>query len=68
VPLPFRLAYDPARIIDSHTYQVRASLYLEDRLLFTTDTAHRVITAGSPSDLMILMVQVAARDAEQHPG
>lgn len=64
VPLPFRLEYDPARIVESHRYNVRASLHLDDRLLFTTDTAHPVITGGAPTDVMVVMIQVPARDPE----
>lgn len=64
VPLPFRLEYDPATIVESHRYTVRASLRLADRLLFTTDTAHPVITGGAPTDVTIMMVPVPARDTE----
>lgn len=64
VPLPFRLEFDSARIVESHRYCVRASLHLADRLLFTTDTAHPVITGDAPTDVMIVMIQVPARDTE----
>jgi putative lipoprotein len=60
VPLPFVLEYDPARIVASHAYSIQASLRLDDRLLFTTDTAHPVITAGAPTDVTIMLVQAAA--------
>jgi len=56
VPLPFRLEYDPARINPSHRYSVRASIAVEGRLLFTTDTAHPVITGGAPMDVTIVLV------------
>jgi putative lipoprotein len=62
VPLPFRLEYDVARIEASHRYSVRASLSGEGRLLFTTDTAHPVITGGAPTDVTIMLVPVTEGD------
>ena len=62
VPLPFRLEYDPARIDASHRYGVRASLSDKGRLLFTTDTAHLVITGSAPRDVTIMLVPAAETD------
>ena len=48
-PLAFELRYDPARIEARHTYSVRARITdASGKLLFTTTTANRVITADSP--------------------
>jgi uncharacterized lipoprotein YbaY len=46
-PIAFTIAYDPARILADHRYVVRARILLDDKLLFTTDTATPVITRSS---------------------
>jgi heat shock protein HslJ len=43
-----------------HRYVVRARILVEDRLLFTTDTAIPVITRGSPTSVSIMLSRVAA--------
>lgn len=57
-PYHFKIAYDSAKIDQSHTYTVRASIMVGERLMFTSDTAHRVLTggAGSHADIMMKMV------------
>lgn len=62
VPLSFELPYDPSKIQPSHRYNVRVSLRSEGRLLFTTADAHLVITAGEPTDVTIMLVQVSGND------
>ncbi len=58
-PYQFELAYDPATIIPSRRYAVRARVTLAGRLLFTTDQVHPVITQGSPTTVELLMKRVA---------
>lgn len=58
-PYAFELAYDPAQIIPSRTYAVRARVTLAGRLLFTSDQVHPVITRGSPTTVDIVMKRVA---------
>jgi uncharacterized lipoprotein YbaY len=48
-PISFTLAYDPGKILPDHRYVVRARILLDDKLLFTSDTAAPVITRGSPT-------------------
>ncbi len=60
VPISFEVIYDPARIDERHTYAVRAVISREERMLFTTDTAYHVITQGSPNEVDLLLVKVAA--------
>jgi uncharacterized lipoprotein YbaY len=61
VPIPYEVSYDPAEIVDNHTYAVRARI--EDsngNLLFTSDTVTPVITNDNPTeDVEILTVPVA---------
>jgi putative lipoprotein len=64
VPIPFRLEYDPAAIDASRRYSVRASLSTGEKLLFTTATAHPVITAGAPTDVTIMLVPVTEGDTD----
>jgi copper homeostasis protein (lipoprotein) len=58
-PYRFELAYDPAAIIPSRRYAVRARVTLEGRLLFTTDQAYGVITQGHPTSVELLLKRVA---------
>jgi putative lipoprotein len=52
-PFRFSISYDPAKIIESHTYSVRATLTVDGRLMFTSTTSHPVITKGNPSNVSI---------------
>jgi putative lipoprotein len=58
VPLPFELAYDPAKIDTSHTYAVRATIRGGGRLMFATDAAFPVITRGRPTNVSLMLAQV----------
>jgi uncharacterized lipoprotein YbaY len=64
VPVSYAIGYDPAEIIDTHTYAVRATISAGDDLLWTTDTAYPVITRGNPTTADLLLVQVPERVAE----
>jgi uncharacterized lipoprotein YbaY/uncharacterized lipoprotein NlpE involved in copper resistance len=58
-PYEFVLAYDPARIVPSRRYAVRARISLAGRLLYTSDQAYPVITNGHPAKVEILLKRVA---------
>src|SRR5499426_3389053 len=51
VPLPFELRYDPTKIQPARWYALRAAIRGGGRLLFTTDSVHRVITNGNPTQV-----------------
>ncbi len=59
LPLAFRLEYDPAAIDERFEYTLSASIELGDRLIYTNDTVHTVLTGGSPaeSDVTVVAVQ-----------
>lgn len=57
-PYSFAIPYDPAAIAPSMTYAVRAELRHDDRLLFTTDTIHPVLTRGAGDSVEIVMIRV----------
>lgn len=61
VPLPFVIEYDPAAIIESHTYALQAEIRdAEGNLLFINTSATLVLTNGNPmDDIEIILDQVA---------
>ena len=67
-PYPFEIAYRPDQIVSSHQYVVRARLTHEGRLLFTTDRAYPVITAGHPTEVQLVMKRVGAQQPTSTPG
>ncbi|MCL4267192.1 MAG: META domain-containing protein [Anaerolineae bacterium] len=60
VPLPFAIPYDPAAIVDNHTYTLSARIIDgAGNLLFINDTSIPAITGGNPTtDVEVLVVQV----------
>jgi uncharacterized lipoprotein YbaY len=58
VPVDFSVGFDPADIIDSHSYTVEATISSGDALLWTTDTAYPVITRGNPLTADLLLIAV----------
>ncbi len=66
-PYRFAIAYDPAAIKDQHTYTVRASITDGDRLLFTTDTAHPVLTRGAGDSVKIVLKMVSRGRQQAEP-
>ncbi len=63
-PVVFSVGFDPAEILDAHTYSVRATISSGDQLLWTTDTRYPVITRGNPLTADLLLVAVAQPVAE----
>lgn len=55
VPIPFSLSYDANEINPRHTYAVRASIYVDDQLRFTSTTSYPVITNGNPNQVDIIV-------------
>ncbi len=60
VPIPFQLAYSQADINPTHTYQVRATISVNGKLMFTSTTAYPVITNGAPSQIPMMLQQAQA--------
>lgn len=58
VPIPFEIAYDPARIDQRLTYAVRARITVDGQLLFTSTTATLVITQGRPTEVELVLQRV----------
>jgi putative lipoprotein len=57
-PIAFEIAYDPARIDPRHRYAVRARIRAGDRLLFATDRAFPVLTAGAGNEVALTLRRV----------
>src|SRR5262245_17025171 len=57
-PIAFAIAYDPAKILPSHRYTVRARILLDEKLLFTTDTVTHVLTGGNPTKVSLMLRRV----------
>ena len=55
VPIAFEITYDPRRIDAAGKYVVRATIYEEGRLRFTSDQAHPVLTHGHGDKVTILL-------------
>ncbi|MGP1384967.1 MAG: YbaY family lipoprotein [Thainema sp.] len=60
VPIPFSLSYDADEINPRHTYAVRASIYVDDQLRFTSTTSYPVITNGNPHQVDIIVEPVTS--------
>lgn len=66
-PYRFEITYDPGKIDPSHTYGVRASISDGDRLMFTSDTAHPVLTGGAGDSVEIVMKMVSDSQQANEP-
>ncbi|MDX8540843.1 YbaY family lipoprotein [Mesorhizobium abyssinicae] len=62
VPIRFEIGFDPQVIRPNMTYALQARITVDDKLLFTTDTRHRVDPLSDrPQSIMLKMV--ASSDA-----
>jgi len=67
VPIPFEIAYDPAKIVDSHTYAVRATIRdAAGALQWTSTQAYPVLTRGA-GDRVDVAVQRTGAGASPRP-
>jgi len=64
-PIEFSLAYRREAIKPSHTYSVRATIIVGDRLLYTTTRSYPVLTRGAPRDVFIHLDAVHTTDRNQ---
>ncbi|ELR99074.1 YbaY family lipoprotein [Gloeocapsa sp. PCC 73106] len=59
VPIAFELTFDPQLIQKERTYAVRAEIYLNDQLMFTTTEVYPVLTAGHGTDVNLTLQRVS---------
>jgi putative lipoprotein len=59
VPITFSIDYDPADIDERYSYSVRATIIDAGQRIFTTDTAHMVLTReqGTHVDMVLIAMQ-----------
>ena len=57
-PIKFAIAYNPDKILTDRRYVVRARILLDDKILFTTDTAAPVLTHGGSTGVSIMLRRV----------
>lgn len=58
-PITFSISFDRARVVETRSYVVRATIRTPDRLLFTTDTAYPVLTRGHGSEVALTLRAVS---------
>ncbi|HKK28995.1 MAG TPA: YbaY family lipoprotein [Alphaproteobacteria bacterium] len=61
-PYEFSIIYDAGRIDQRHTYAVRTTITVGERLMFTSDAVHPVLTRGSPDHVEILMKMTSGQE------
>lgn len=59
VPIRFAVPYDPALLDDRHTYAVRATISVDGRMWWTTDTHNPVLTGGHGARVDLMLRRVA---------
>lgn len=64
----FSLDYDPARIVENHSYVVRATIINQGKIIFTSTDTHPVVTLGHPQEVNIILHYVAANSQTELKG
>lgn len=60
VPIPFVISYDASRILQNHSYVVRARILVNGGLWFSTDANYPVLTAGRAGDVQLILRRVGS--------
>lgn len=61
VPLPFTIEYNPADIVDNHTYALQAEIRdAEGKLWFRNTTTFFVLTNGNPTDSVEIVLDMVS--------
>ena len=58
VPIPYSVTYDLADIVPQNRYVVRAQIFYDGDLRWTSTTAYPVITQDNPTDVEIMVQQI----------
>ncbi len=66
-PIAFAIAYDDAALDPRARYSLRATISVDGRLWFTTDTMIPVLRAGAPDRVKLLLRRVGARQGVLGP-
>lgn len=60
VPIAFELPYETAQVDAKHKYAVSAQILVDGELRFISDRTYKVLTAGNPSHVEMILKQVGA--------
>ena len=58
-PISFEIEYDPDIIDERNVYSMRARIEVDGKLVFINTTSHYVITRGFPTELVVIVDDVA---------
>ena len=58
-PIPFVIAFDPSRIARNRSYAVRASIYVDNALWFSSDQGASVLTSGRGNEVNLTLIRVS---------
>ena len=58
-PIPFVIAFDPSRIARNRSYAVRASIYVDNALWFSSDQGATVLTSGRGNEVNLTLIRVS---------
>lgn len=58
VPIPFQLVYNPAEIVENHTYSLSVRITINGQLRFINTTHIPVLTGGAPADNVEVIVDL----------
>jgi copper homeostasis protein (lipoprotein) len=67
-PFSFQIPYDPEAVDERHSYAVRATIRVDGKLMFTTDTIYPVLTRGAGNQVELLLRRVGGEDREAPVG
>ena len=59
-PISFEVEYDKAQIDEQHVYSIRVRIDVEGKLIFTNTSSYHVITRDFPTELEVIVDDVAA--------
>jgi copper homeostasis protein (lipoprotein) len=62
-PIRFEITYEPAQIISSRRYAVRARILVGGKLFFTTDQHYPVLTGGQGNEVTLLLRRAGSSGA-----
>jgi len=59
VPISFRIPYAAADIDPAHSYVVRATILVDENMMFSSTTSYPAITRGAPTEIEIIVRPVS---------
>ena len=66
LPIHFEIPFDPSVVAPERTYSVRARIFVDGRLAWTSDRVHRVLTRGAGHSVEMTLKEVPRREPSGH--